>query len=212
MFAKKLSQFRFAALPALVLAIVIPTQLVGEGSAQGGPWQQYAQSVILKTSEFQYTFSYPQEWLVDTQDPTYVSVQNVAPSDGGQGELPEGFVKVGFTLDPQADPGNLLHGEGEVLNLNDITWRRVVRSGEAAGDTSITLETVHGGIVFRVYAYIARTGGSGSLFNRQLATVNRIIASLRISPEVQHKVIPGAPAFPPEGKPEATPIGSPRVP
>jgi hypothetical protein len=209
---KKISKSLFVVIPVLVVAIVAMTQLIGKAGEQERPWKEYTQTAILKTNEFNYRFSYPEGWFVNSADPIYVNVQNVAPSNARQDELPEGFVKVSFMLDPKADPENLLHGEGELINLNDITWRRMERSGEAAGDISITLETVHGGIVFRVYAYIAGTGGSGPLFERQLATVNQIIASLRIDPVVEHQVIPGAPTFPPEGKPQATPVGSPRVP
>lgn len=213
MFGEKFSQFRYPAVLLLVTAIASLTLLVAsEAKAQERPWQEYTQTVILKTNEFHYRFRYPQGWFVSTPDPAYVSVQNVAPSDSRQYDLPEGFVKVSFMLDPKADPGNLLHGEGESFTLNDITWRRMIRLGEAAGDTSMTFETVRDGVVFRVYVYIARTGGSGPIFNKQLATVNQVLASLRIDPVIQHKVIPGAPAFPPEGKPEATPMGSPRVP
>ena len=213
MFGKKLFQFRYPAVLLLMVTIAGLMLLVAsEANAQERPWQEYSQTVMLKTNEFHYRFGYPQGWFVSAPDPTYVSVQNVAPSDAREDDLPEGFVKASFMLDPKADPGNLLHGEGESLTLNDITWRRMIRSGEAAGDISITFETVRGGVVFRVYAYIARTGGSGPIFNRQLATANQILASLRIDPVIQHEVIPGAPTFPPEGKPEATPMGSPRVP
>lgn len=211
MFEERL--FRYLVMLVMAVAVASLVFIVVTGAnAQEIQWQEHAQTVTLKMQEFRYKFSYPQGWFISATDPAYVSVQNVAPSDGRVDDLAEGFVKVSFVVDPKANPNVLLHGNGEPAIINGLTWRRLIHSGEAAGDRSITLETVRDGAVFRIYAYIARTGGHGSLFDRQVAIVNQIVASLQFEPVIQYKTIPGIPTYPAQGKPEATPIGLPRAP
>lgn len=194
-----------------IMALAATMLLVATGAnAQKEQWQEHTQTVLLKTEEFRYSFSYPQGWFINIPDPTYVSIQNAMT--GRERDLPEGFVKISFMLDPKANPAELLHGQGKPLTINGIAWQHVIRSDEAAGDRSMTLETVHEGVVFRISVYMARTGTSGPLFERQLATVNHILASFKIEPTIHHGTIPGAPTFPPQGKPRATPMGSPMVP
>jgi len=179
-------------------------------------WADHTHTVLLKDRELTFTFAYPANWHLRS-DPGayYVSVQNVAPfldPNEVPGGLDNGFVKVSFMVDPKTDAGEAGRSGGEVLQINGLTWRRLEASGGLEGDRSITLETVHGGFVVRAYAYITRTTGKPGLLEAQLLVVEKILNSLRLSAVVQHDDIPGAPPYPPGGKPEATPIGEPRVP
>jgi hypothetical protein len=158
----------------------VPTTPVPSVSPSGQPsaWQTYTFTVTLKQKKTGLSFSYPQAWYLEPhQDGYLVILQNVDPSNDS-GAMPEGFVKLSFAVDPKGRADVL---QGESIAINGIPWRREIRSGEIAGDRSMTLETVHDGTVYRVYAYIAGTGGSGPLFESQVATVDQIIGSFKFT-------------------------------
>ncbi len=210
------------ALASLLFIVALVGPQAQSGRSQAGEpipqveWETYSARVLLKDREVQFSFAYPRGWyLIAEPEGYYFTIQNVPPfNDPSEvpGGLPEGFVKVSFMVDPKARAGDLFQQAGETISLNGLTWRQTVSRGGKDGDLTVTLETVLDGVVFRVYAYIARTGGEGPVFERQVATLNEILSRLQVQPIIQHETIPGAPPYPAGGKPEATPMGKPRIP
>lgn len=205
----------------LFIVAVIAAQAQSGRSQAGEPmaqvaWETYSARVLLKDREVLFSFAYPRGWyLVAEPEGYYFAVQNIPPfNDPSEvpGGLPEGFVKVGFMVDPKARAGDVFQQAGETISLNGLTWRQTLSRGGKDGDLTVTLETVLDGVVFRVYGYITRTGGKGPIFEQHLATLHEIFNRLQVQPIIQHETIPGAPPYPTGGKPKATPVGKPRVP
>ncbi|MEJ5241614.1 MAG: hypothetical protein WHS87_10495 [Anaerolineales bacterium] len=179
------------------------------------PRTVYSNSVLLKDKEIRFSFAYPSTWhLIREADGYIVTVQNVSqfnnPAELGDG-LPEGFVKVGFMVDPKAKPRDIF-SQGEQISINGQTWQRRITTAESFGDYEVQLETVVEGVVLRIYGYVALTRGNPLLQERQIFEVEQIANSIRIEPVIFLDSPPGVPTFPPDGKPQATPIGQPRVP
>jgi len=170
---------------------------------QRAVWETHSQSVILKDKEIRFSFAYPRGWHIEAKPDSFqVTVQNVAPFNNPAevpGGLAEGFVKIGFMLDPKADPRSLRPG-GKATLINNLPWQQWDEMGELAGDYSRTLETIHEGVVFRIYTYIARTGGRGPAFDRYDAALGQMINSLKIEPALPLDRPPDAPPLPPDGK------------
>jgi len=175
----------------------------------------YSNSVLLKNKEIRFSFVYPSEWhLVQGPGGYVITVQNVPPFNNiteVTGGLPEGFVKVSFMVDPKANPQEVF-SRGEQVSMNGRSWQRGVTTGESFGDYEVWLETVVDDVVLRIYGYVALTHGKTWLQERQAFEVDRIAGSIKIEPPVFLNNPPAAPAFPPNGKPQATPSGKPRVP
>ncbi len=134
----------------------------------------------IKNKEYSVIISYPSNWYLDPHsDASLTFVQNVAPFNNPAevpGGLPEGFAKFSFMIDPNANQNAL---QGEEVTINGVTWYRQVASGELAGDRTTTLETVHGGLVYRIHTYITGTGGQGPIFDYQAAILDQMIQSVR---------------------------------
>jgi len=165
-------------------------------------WEAFHQSLVLKDKVIPFNFSYPKGWhIVDHQDSLQVSIQNVPPFNNPNelsGGLPEGFVKISFMIDPKMNPSDLNQGEAKVIN--GITWQEHVGVGEASGDRSLTLETVHEGVIFRIYTYIAGTKGDAALLENHATTLDQIVNSLTFEPTIPLERPPDAPPPPPDGK------------
>jgi hypothetical protein len=165
-------------------------------------WEAFHQSLVLKDKVIPFNFSYPKGWhVVDHPDSLQVSIQNVPPFNNPNelsGGLPEGFAKISFMIDPKMNPSDLKQGEAKVIN--GITWQEHVGVGEASGDRSLTLETVHEGVIFRIYTYIAGTKGDAALLENHVTTLDQILNSLTFEPTIPLERPPDAPPPPPDGK------------
>lgn len=80
-------------------------------------------------------------------------------------------------VDPKAREPN---PSGREVQIAGLLWRETIESGGVAGDQSITLETSHDGIVFRIYAYITGTQNQRPLLEYHLGTLRRIIQSFHL--------------------------------
>ncbi|PIW20295.1 MAG: hypothetical protein COW33_02770 [Anaerolineae bacterium CG17_big_fil_post_rev_8_21_14_2_50_57_27] len=190
-----------------VVAFSIPKFQSQKAVAAGlplGEWGTYSQSFILKDKKISFSFNYPKGWeVIAHPDGFVVHVQNVAPFDNPanvSGGLPEGFVKISFMLDPKANPAKPLSGED--VSINGVLWKQTLATGDLAGDRSMTLEMVRDGVVFRIYTYIVGTGGERVLFERHVATLDKVIVSLTFESTVPLERPPDAPPVPAEGKPK----------
>ena len=192
-------------LVGLLLSMVfyhVQTQTVSAEQQSQIEWEAFHQSLVLKDKVIPFNFSYPKGWhIVDHQDSLQVSIQNVPPFNNPNelsGGLPEGFVKISFMIDPKMNPSDLKQGEAKVIN--GITWQEHVGVGEASGDRSLTLETVHEGVIFRIYTYIAGTKGDAALLENHVTTLDKIVNSLTFEPTIPLERPPDAPPPPPDGK------------
>lgn len=192
-------------LVGLLLSMVfyhVQAQTVSAEQQSQIEWEAFHQSLVLKDKVIPFNFSYPKGWhIVDHQDSLQVSIQNVPPFNNPNelsGGLPEGFVKISFMIDPKMNPSDLNQGEAKVIN--GITWQEHVGVGEASGDRSLTLETVHEGVIFRIYTYIAGTKGDAALLENHATTLDQIVNSLTFEPTIPLERPPDAPPPPPDGK------------
>ena len=192
-------------LVGLLLSMVfyhVQTQTVSAEQQSQIEWEAFHQSLVLKDKVIPFNFSYPKGWhIVDHPDSLQVSIQNVPPFNNPNelsGGLSEGFVKISFMIDPKMNPSDLKQGEAKVIN--GITWQEHVGVGEASGDRSLTLETVHEGVIFRIYTYIAGTKGDTALLENHATTLDQIVNSLTFEPTIPLERPPDAPPPPPDGK------------
>ncbi len=134
----------------------------------------------VKNKDYSVIISYPSNWYLDPHsDASLTLVQNVPPFNNAAevpGGLPEGFAKFSFMIDPNANQNAL---QGEKVTINGVTWNRQVASGELAGDRTMTLETVHDGLVYRIHSFVTGTGGKGPIFDYQAAILDQMIQSFR---------------------------------
>lgn len=192
-------------LVGLLLSMVfyhVQAQTVSAEQQSQIEWEVLHQSLVLKDKVIPFNFSYPKGWhVVDHPDSLQVSIQNVPPFNNPNelsGGLPEGFAKISFMIDPKMNPSDLKQGEAKVIN--GITWQEHVGVGEASGDRSVTLETVHEGVIFRIYTYIAGTKGDAALLENHATTLDQIVNSLTFEPTIPLERPPDAPPPPPDGK------------
>jgi hypothetical protein len=192
-------------LVGLLLSMVfyhVQAQTVSAEQQSQIEWEAFHQSLVLKDKVIPFNFSYPKGWhVVDHSDSLQVSIQNVPPFNNPNelsGGLPEGFAKISFMIDPKMNPSDLKQGEAKVIN--GITWQEHVGVGEASGDRSLTLETVHEGVIFRIYTYIAGTKGDAALLENHATTLDQIVNSLTFEPTIPLERPPDAPPPPPDGK------------
>ena len=192
-------------LVGLLLSMVfyhVQAQTVSAEQQSQIEWEVFHQSLVLKDKVIPFNFSYPKGWhVVDHPESLQVSIQNVPPFNNPKelpGGLPEGFAKISFMIDPKMNPSDLKQGEAKVIN--GITWQEHVGVGEASGDRSVTLETVHEGVIFRIYTYIAGTKGDAALLENHATTLDQIVNSLTFEPTIPLERPPDAPPPPPDGK------------
>jgi hypothetical protein len=121
--------------------------------------------------------AYPSTWYLDPNaDASHILAQNVPPN----GLAPEGFAKFEVWIDSGAvsertNPSAL---QGERVTINNVTWYRRSESDKTTGNRTVTLETVHDGLVYRIQTLNSGTGGKGPLFEYQATILDWMVNSV----------------------------------